>query len=49
MFDVITNLAANKASGPDIISYKMLQVSPEQIAVTLRIFFKQISRTVQIS
>ena len=30
--DVITNLAVNKASGPDIISHKMLQVSPKKIA-----------------
>ena len=41
IFDVITNLAVNKASGPDIISHKMLQVSPEKIAVPLRIIFNK--------
>ena len=40
-FDVITNLAVKKASGPDIISHKMLQVSPEKNAVPLRIFFNK--------
>ena len=37
--DVITNLAVNKASGPDIISHKMLHMSPEKFAVPLRIIF----------
>ena len=41
IFDVITNLAVNKASGPDIISHKMLQVSPEEIAVPLPIMFSK--------
>jgi hypothetical protein len=41
IFDVITNLAVNKASGPDIISHKMLQVSPEKLAVPLRIIFNK--------
>ena len=41
IFDVITNLAVNKASGPNIISHKMLQVSPEENAVPLRIFFNR--------
>jgi hypothetical protein len=41
IFDVITNLAVNKASGPDIISHTMLQVSPEEIAVPLRIIFNK--------
>jgi hypothetical protein len=35
------NLAVNKASGPDIISHKMLQVSPEEIAVPLPIIFSK--------
>ena len=39
--DVITNLAVNKASGPDIISHKMLQVSPAKIAAPLRICFNK--------
>lgn len=41
IFDVITNLAVNKASGPDIISHKMLQVSPEKVVVPLRIIFSK--------
>jgi hypothetical protein len=41
IFDVIMNLAVNKAFGPDRISHKMLQVSPEKIAVPLRIIFNK--------
>lgn len=39
--DVIKNLSVNKASGPDLISHKMLKVSPEKIAIPLRIIFNK--------
>jgi hypothetical protein len=39
--DIIKILNPNKASGPDIISHKMLKLCPEKIAVPLQIIFNK--------
>ena len=39
--DIIKILNPNKASGPDIISHKMLKLCPEKIAVPLQIMFNK--------
>ena len=39
--DVIKIINPNKASGPDIISHKMLKICPEKIAAPLQIFFNK--------
>ena len=39
--DIITIFNSNKASGPDIISHKMLKLCPEKIAVPLQIIFNK--------
>jgi hypothetical protein len=36
--DIIKIINPNKASGPDIISHKMLKICPEKIAAPLQIF-----------
>ena len=39
--DIIKIINPNKASGPDIISHKMLKLCPEKIAVLLQIIFNK--------
>lgn len=39
--DVIRILDPNKASGPDMISHKMLKICPEKIAIPLQIMFNK--------
>jgi hypothetical protein len=39
--DIIKILNPSKASGPDIISHKMLNLCPEKIAVPLQIIFNK--------
>lgn len=41
IIDVINILNPNKASGPDIISHKMLKICPEKIAIPLQIIFNK--------
>ena len=39
--DIIKIFNPNKASGPDIISHKMLKICPEKIAALLQIIFNK--------
>ena len=39
--DIIKIINPNKASGPDIISHKMLKICPEKIAAPLQIIFNK--------
>jgi hypothetical protein len=39
--DIIQIINRNKASGPDIISHKMLKICPEKIAAPLQIFLNK--------
>ena len=39
IIDVIKIMDPNKASGPDVISHKMLKICPEGIAIPLKIIF----------
>ena len=41
IIDIIKILNPNKASGPDLISHKMLKMCPEQIAIPLQIIFNR--------
>ena len=41
IIDVLQILNPNKASGPDVISHKMLKICPEKIAIPLRIIFNK--------
>ena len=39
--DILKIIDPNKASGPDKISHKMLNISPEKIAIPLQIIFSK--------
>jgi hypothetical protein len=39
--DIIQILHPNKASGPDVISHKMLKLCPNDIALPLQIIFNR--------
>ena len=41
IIDIVRTLDPNKASGPDIISHRMLKICPEKIAKPLLIIFKK--------
>ena len=41
--DIIQIINRNKASGPDIISHKMLKICPEKIAAPLQIILNNIN------
>ena len=41
IIDIIQILDPNKASGPDVISHKMLKLCPEKVAVPLHIIFNK--------
>ena len=41
IIDTLQTLDPNKASGPDVISHKMLKICPEKVAVPLQIIFNK--------